>query len=178
MLLTGKPNINFGIYNTYDPSVISCIDLSDWKILQNSPTVMKITLPGSSKQIIQTWAKNKINVYNSINLGLSCLTECDEQRYEFLPDGIYQFILEGSPTSYNKKRYYLKTDQFRLELDKIYIKLSINFSNKDKAIRDVLEMVEFMLRSAEAFTRDGDFIQAEKAFCEAKNLSAKYQDYL
>lgn len=176
MIVTGKPRINFGISNTNDPELISCTDFSDWKILKNSPAVMRIILPGSSNEIIQTWQKERVNVYNSINLGLSCVTECDEQTYQFLPDGIYQFILEGSPTSYNKKRYYLKTDQFRLELNKIYIRANIEYSTKDKALREYLEDVEFNLRSASAFTSDGDFVRAEKCFCEAQKLVRKLQE--
>lgn len=175
-IVTGKPNINFGIQETYDPTTIHCIDLSDWKILQNNPSVMRILLPGSRNEIIQTWAKGRVNTYNSVNLGLSCLVECDEQKYEFLPDGIYTFILEGSPTNYFKKRYYLKTDQIRLELDKIYIKANIEYTPKDKQIREALEDIEFNLKSAESFTRDGDFLRADRAFCEAKELIEKYQD--
>jgi len=170
MSITGKPRLNFTIYNTYEPELILVADYSDWKILENKPAIMKIIPPGSNREIIHTWKKNRVNIYNSINLGLSCLTECDEQKYEFLPDGIYQFILEGSPSNYNKKRYYLKTDQFRLDLDTIYIKLNIEYSQKDDKIKDLLSDIEFMLSSAEAFTRNGDFVRADRAFCEAKKI--------
>ena len=175
--IIGKINLNFSVLNDNDPKSIILADLSDWKILEDKPAVIRIVLPGGSKEIVHTWIKHKLNILNSINLGISCLRECAEQTYEDLPDGIYQFILEGSPTNYNKKRYYLKDDSLRIEISKIYIKADIEYSLKDKDLRNSLEDIEFMLKVAESHTIQGNFVKADKAFCEAQKLMRKHQDY-
>lgn len=172
--IIGTPIIDFNIYESDDPKIIILADNSQWKILETKPAVIKIILPGSSKEIIHTWIKHRVNVLNSTNLQLSCLESCvDNQDLIDLPDGVYQFILEGSPTSYNKKRYYLKTDTIRLEIDEMYVRANIEYSVVDKNLRERLSNIEFMLKSSEAFTRRGDFVMADKCFREVQKLICK-----
>lgn len=169
--IVGKPNLNYSILSDNDLYQIMLIDLSDWKILESAPAVLKIVMPGSKNEIIQTWAKNRVNIINSSNIGIICPDECtDNPKQVELPDGIYQFILEGSPTSYNKKRYYFRYNNLQLQLDKIYIKANIEYTISDKELREDLMNIHFMLEAAEAHTRNGDFVRADKCFCEAVKL--------
>ena len=107
---------------------------------------------------------------------MSCLNTCGEQDYVDLPDGIWTINVKSAYQGIEKIRYYLKTDRFRLELDKIYIKASLEYNIKDKQLREDFSDVELMIRTAEAFARDGDFSKASRDFSEAQKILKKYQD--
>lgn len=166
----GRINIDFQVINSNDPALLLIGDYSDWKHIRNKPSVIEITLPGSSQAVSYNFVKGSINSFNSNNLYLGC-NDC--QEYTDLPDGIYTILLKGSPDTFNKKRYYLKLDKIRLELDKIYVGAGLEYDKNNKAYRDSLSTIEFYLRVAEAHTRRGNIAKAYTFFTEAANLVEK-----
>ena len=172
----GKINIDFQVINTYNPQKLWVGDDSVWLNAENQPAYILITPPGSKKAISNTFQKFRINSFNSTNLGLSCLNTCGDQNYVDLPDGIWTINLKSSYQGIEKTRYYLKTDRFRLDLDKVYIKASFEYDVKDKQLRQDFSESEFLIRTAEAFARDGDFAKASRDFSEAQKTLKKYQD--
>lgn len=174
----GKPHIDFSVYNSNDPKYLVIGDSSDYKdSLKNNTSTLSIKLPGSSTYQLFPWAKNKLNRFNSNTLHLSCVQPCVDQAYLDLPDGIYSLLLQVSPNDiYFKEHYYLKTDVFRIALDKIYIRADIDYNPNQQQLREDLSVIEFMLRTAEAYTRDGNFAKANRCFSEAQRIKEKYAE--
>ena len=173
---TGQIIIDFEIYNSYNPQTLIVGDHSYWKNAENLPAYLLVTPPGSKTPISNVFKKHRLNIFQSVNLGLSCLTECDEQKYEDLNDGIWTFVLKSGYEGFEKTRYYLKTDRIRLKLDEVYIKAGLEYNKEDKQLRNDLADIEFLLRTAEAFCRNGDWVKASRDFDEAKSILKKYQE--
>ena len=113
-------NIDFNI--TSDPYWIRISDYSVWGVIEEQPSIVEITLPGYGNPITKFYDKSKTNGLNSVVLGINCYTgDCPDVELITLPDGIYKIVVKGSPSKYKKERYYLKTDLFDMELDKIII---------------------------------------------------------
>jgi len=163
----GQINIDFQCITSGDPQRLLIGDFSNWLHIENKPSVIEITLPGSHNAISYNFVKHTINSFNSSTLYVGC-SDCSE--YVDLPDGIYTILLKGSPDTFNKQRYYLKIDKLRMELDKIYIETSLQYSQGDKEKRDALSIIEFYLRTAEAHTRRGNIGKAHQFFSEAEKL--------
>lgn len=85
----GTPRIDFTFINLKEPKYLWLGDLSEYLFIENKPAIVQITTPGANEPIEFTWLKNKVNVFNSNNLKLTCLQECsDNQGYVDLPDGL------------------------------------------------------------------------------------------
>lgn len=170
----GKINIDFEIIPTYNPQKLWIADSSLWLGAENLASTICIISPGSKKAVNIAFQKHKINIFHSLNLGLSCLIECEEQKYANLPDGIWTISVKSGYTGVDKKRYYLKTDVIRIKLDEIYIKAGLEYDKNSKRIREDLMDIEFLLRTAEAFARRGDFVKANRDYTVASELIDKY----
>ena len=176
MEIIGKINVDFQVINSYDPKVLIVADSSTWLSADNLPSYISITPPGSTQAITHIFQKHRMNIFNSVNLGLTCLTECGEQNYVDLNDGIWTINLKSSFEGIEKTRYYLKADRIILKLDKIYIKSGLEYDKNNRQLREDLEDIEFLIRTSEAFCRNGDFFKASRDFSEAEQLLKKYQD--
>lgn len=171
----GQPFINFTFINTQDPKYLMLGDLSEYLFIEGKPAIVQITLPGYTEPLEFTWHKKHTNVFNSNNLRITCLNNCGKQDYADLPDGIYKAKVIASPDKFNKERYYLKTDQFELELSKIRL---------DKFLKDgfteVLKKwssdVEILITAAKDAIRDGKIETAKRFFDEAKSILNKYKE--
>lgn len=171
-----KIEIDFLVITDYDPKLIIIGDISNWYNAENKPATICITPPGGTKSINNTFAKHKFNIFNSINLGLDCLLECEDQEKGDLSDGIYTITVKSGFIGVDKTRYLLKTDKFRNELDKVYIKNSLEYSKDDIKFREDLSDIEFLIKTSEAWTRQGNFVNGSRDFLEAQNLLRKYSD--
>ncbi len=172
----GKINIDFTIIPDFEPSHIVVGDLSQWKSAENLPATICITPPGSKKSINTVFQKHRLNIFNSQNLGLSCIKECEEQELVDLQDGIWTLRLLSGYEGIEKTRYYLKTDRFQLELDKIYVRAGLEFDKEQKQFREDLQDLHFLINAAHAQVRVGDFAKANRDFIEAQTILKKYID--
>jgi hypothetical protein len=172
----GKIIINITVINDYDPRYLHVGDLSEWKGAKNLPATICIIPPGSKKSINTTFQKHRINSFNSTNLMLSCVKECEEQDYIDLPDGIWTLVLKSGYEGIEKTLYYLKTDRFTLELDKIYVRAGMDFDKEKKQFREDLQDLHFLINSAHSQIRVGDHAKANRDFTEAQVLLKKYID--
>lgn len=172
--MTGDIKIDFQVYDSGDPDILMIMDFSNWALIESQPAVIQITVPGSIKPIMFNFEKGQINAYNSTNLGTSCTAGCGEGEVSSLPDGIYEIKLEGSPNTYFKKRYYLKTDKTRLELDKIIFKLGLNFEQElvEEKIKGI-QLIDFLLMAAKSSTKLGEISYASSHFKEVLRLIEK-----
>lgn len=164
----GKINIDFFVLSELDPSTIVIVDKSDWFSAEDKPATIIITPPGSSKGIANVFSKKQLNIFNSSNLGLSCISECKDQVYQPLSDGIWMICLQSIYQGIEKKRYYLKTDTFRVEWAKEFVNLGLEYVNtKDLKYEALYECIKH-IDTANSFTLDGDFTKANREFIEAQ----------
>ena len=171
MAQVGNININFTVFSD-SPLYISIADLSDWLYAQNLPAYLSITIPGSKKPKVFSFTKERINIFNSHNLGLSCLTnDCTEEIYNSLPDGIYTVCLKSGYENIEETKFYLKTDRFNIEYSKVMIKDGIEY-NKD--FIEYMMQVKFLVEVAKSHAMLGDFVKAQRFFEDAKKKLKKY----
>lgn len=157
--------IDFVVLNTIDPFTIMIGDKSQWGVAKLKPAYLLIKPPGSDTFININFIKDNLMFLTSTNLGLSCITsDCSRDLgLQALPDGVWEFCLKSKYQGLDKKRYYLKTDSLRIEIDKIYIKEGIEY-NPNSTIVKSLEKTEWLINVAEAYIRKGDNIKAMKAY--------------
>lgn len=172
----GKVIVNFTVIPDYEPTTLIVGDLSEWKSAENLPATICITPPGSTKPINTVFQKHRLNIFNSINLGLSCVSTCGEQTYVDLLDGIWKLTLLSGYEGIEKTVYYLKTDRFQLELDKIYVRSGLEFDRNKKQFREDLQDLHFLVNAAHAQVRVGDYAKANRDFIQAQTILKKYID--
>lgn len=161
-----KINIDFAVHS--NPYFLKVVDLSVWELIFTEPSIIEVTLPGYKKCITKYFDKCKTNVFNSELLGISCVDDCGDHENLTLPDGIYKIKVIGSPSKYNKEHYYLKTDLFDMEVDKIYID---NLNKRDRTnLLNKLTEIEFLVKGAEAHLRFGDNTTAGMLFEQAQSM--------
>ena len=159
-----------------DPKRIFLADASNWGVAQDSPAYLQVTPPGATKQINLTFTKDKFTILHSVNLGLSCYTQgCKESELVDLPDGIWEFCLTSSFENLNKKRFFLKDDSLRIEVDKIYIRLGLDYNGNSDVIKG-LRKIEHFLIAAKAFIKRGDIVKGKRAYEEALKITEKYSN--
>lgn len=168
----GKININFNTFSN-SPLHLSVTDLSDWLYAEQLPAYILITIPGSKNPKTYTFKKFKTNIFNSHNLGLSCFTnDCKEEEYVNLPDGMYTICLKSGYEGIEKSQYYLKTDRFEVEYNKVLIKYGID--DVDQNFINMMTKIKYTLDVAKSHAMFGDFVKANRDFKEAKKLLQRF----
>jgi len=170
----GNINIEFDIFS-HSTKRLLVGDMSDWVYAENKPSYILITIPGSKKTKNFTFKKHNLNVFNSHNLGLSCLSgDCKEEVYVDLPDGIYTINVKSSYQDIENIKFYLKTDLFELEFDKVLVKHGFEYSKEDKLFLDFMMEIKGILTVAKAHAKLGDFVKASRFFEEARKMLNEY----
>ncbi len=166
-------NIDFGINSNLNTLIVT--DFSDWKHIDQKPSIIEITLPGAISFITKYFDKYKVNRFNSLDLEVNCQSSCDDTELVGLPDGIYTITVKGSPDTFRREYKYLKTDSFQLELDKVYLE---NFRQPHriefiKKYEDIL----YFLRGAQAYIRIDNPILAGEMFQKAIELTERLNHF-
>jgi hypothetical protein len=164
----GEIFIDFTILNELNPQLIKVQDNSTWFIAEDKQATIFITPPGSSIAITNIFSKNETNIFNSVNLELSCLAECAEQKYINLSDGIWTLCLKSAYEGFEKKRYHLKSDTFMIEWYKEWANIGLDYVDVNDKKYEALLDARKHLTSAESFTVQGDFTKASREFNEAQ----------
>lgn len=165
--------IDFNVVESNDPKYLIVGDHSRWGVADKLPANILILPPGSESWINISFLKHNLNVFQSLNLGLDCKdVTCEDYEYSDLDDGIWEIKLESAYQDLNKKRYYLKTDRLRIDIDKLYIKAGIDYDESSTIIKD-LRKIEHSLSASKAYIRRGDHNQAMRAFEMASKLTEK-----
>jgi sulfur relay (sulfurtransferase) DsrF/TusC family protein len=163
-----KVSIDFQILYTYDPRVIIVADTSMWGHIEDKPSIIEITVPGSKTAIVKYFEKGTHNVFNSINLEQSCKAPCDCEELMFLDDGVYKITIKGSPDTFYNTKYYMHTASTQLKLDELYVKANLACENINPQTRKDIEEIEFLLKSAEANTRLSNITDAQALLFKAQ----------
>mgnify|MGYP001046504170 CR=1 FL=1 len=155
-----KTSLDFDILS--DLYWLRVIDYSYWGIIEDKPSIIEITIPGYSSVITRYFDKYKSNGFNSVNLELNCQGDCFGVDKVPLPDGVYTLKLIGSPSKFNKERYYLKTDHIQNDIDRIVVD-SFNKGTYSEIDADLTD-IEIILRGAEAHLRQGIIKEAGQLY--------------
>lgn len=166
-------NIDFQVLDTKDPRIITIADSSMWGHIVNKPSIIEIIMPGEKNPIVHYFMKKQLNIFNSINLALNCVSECGGTELLDLPDGIYTITVKGSPDSFNMTRKYLRTTKTQLELDKLYIRLNLLCQKGDFNDLKNLTDIMLLLKAAEANVRYDNIKTAQELFFKAQDLIEK-----
>lgn len=169
--------IDFTILPTKEPKEIVLLDTSQWGVAYNQPAYLSILPPGYTNYINHSFVKQTYTILNSSNLGMGCITgECNGGELEDLDDGIWEFCLKSAYQGIDKKRFFLKDDKLRTEIDKIRITLfenqGFNFPTKNETVKQ-LNTIEFLLATAHSLIRQGRNNDAMKGYNESVKLVEK-----
>jgi hypothetical protein len=164
--MSNKIDIDFLVTST--PYFLKVLDLSNWGLIVNEPAIIEITVPGYTGHVTRYFDKGKSNIFNSNLLDTSCQEGCLDVENMSLLDGIYTIKVIGSPSTYNKQYYYLKTDLFDMEVDKIYID-NLNNRNRIYLVNKLTE-IEFIAKAAGAHLRFDDITSAGMLFEKAQDM--------
>lgn len=164
-----RPIVDFSVHS--DPYWLKVADYSMWNLIVDGPSIIEITLPGDSTFVTKYFDKHKTNGFNSIVLGVNCVEPCEDTDLATLSDGIYKITVKGSPSKYNKTKYYLKTDLVDMEISKIFID-SIKKDDYDKVEKRLTE-IEFLLKGAEHHLRYDNITIAGNMFQKAVDMTEK-----
>lgn len=172
----GKINLDFQVPDSGNPKMLFVWDFSKWRVIENMPSYIEITLPGARNPVIRNFDKNKMNGYNSLSLGVSCHVDCEENLQD-LQDGVYEICVKGGKDgTYTKHKYFLKTDKFQLELDKVWVRLGLDYKLSDEKTILAIFKIKALLEAAKAATKVGKIPQANEYFITANELLEKYKE--
>lgn len=164
--MQNKIDIDFSVHSS--PFFLKVMDLSSWALIKDEPSIIEITLPGYESKKVMFFDKCKTNIYNSVLLGINCYDGCDQPDKVTLPDGIYHIKVIGSPDKYNAEKYYLKTDLYDMDVDKVVVNA---FNKRDPSdIYNTLKRMEFLIIGAESHLRSDDITRASMLFEQAQSM--------
>lgn len=167
-----KPRLDFYVLKANDPKKLLIADDSIWEFIANKPAIIEILLPGFNTPIVHYYEKNAINGFNSVNLSYNCYTTCGCECEDFndLPDGLYEITIKGSPDSFSKKKYHLKTDILGIKLARLFYDMHLECNLVDQSQKKHLEEVDFLIKAAEANVRLANIDEAMEIFNKAVAL--------
>lgn len=170
-----KIEIDFQVLDVADPYVLMLADTSKWAYAKDLPATLFITLPSRKNSLHFQFPKGKDVVFNSHNLGVSCIkANCEEEEYVMLPDGVYIIKLQSKYKDQYKERLYLRTHKFKIKFHEHIIKLG-EYEGLNKCQKESIQKVQYMMMRSEAYTSRGDFNNAVKYFKEARELLDKLE---
>lgn len=168
-------NINFNILDeTIEPKQIVLIDTSDWGEIIDSPAVIDIVAPGYTKEVSFPFNKGEVTVITAKTLGLQNI-EC--QYDDDLADGVYKITVTGSPDNYYREKYFLKSDIIRLKLDKLIVAFMDSCNKLSQYNKDMFVNIYFLIMSARAQVRLGNWCKANELYKEAERLISNMNCY-
>lgn len=169
--------LDFQVIETRNPQLLMVGDTSKWAYAEDLPSWLLITRPGSKKPLTFSFKKESMNVFNSHNLGLTCLQgDCEEELYEDLPDGIYKLCLKSNFENVELIKYYLKTDRFDVDLAKVIVKNGFEYTIEDKQFRDKIYDIKWLSDTAKSHALLGDFDKSDKFFTLAVSRLRDLED--
>ncbi len=161
-------SLDFDVLETNNPKKLIVADTSpNWLGVEDLPAYLYITLPGSKKEKIFTFDKKAIQIFNSTNLGLSPIGDCEKDNYSDLPDGMYKIKMQSGIEDHFVEKYYLKTDMLELEISKKLVERALRYYSFEDGFYKCLQNIELNLKTAKAFTIDCDIKNAMKYYNEA-----------
>jgi hypothetical protein len=160
--------LDFLVINTFNTTTLGIADTSVYDTdppVVTAPT-MEITIPGFTVPVSLPFVVNSFNVYNSITLGLSTITE----GLQPLPDGIYFMRYSVTPAYINfVEKNIMRTEKIQEKFDNAFMKLDM--MECDSAIRTQskvnLNSIYYMIQGSIAAANNCAIDTANKLYIQA-----------
>ena len=156
---------NILIIPTYDLNTLAVVDNSVYDGIAPSVT-LTIDIPGFDTMVGLPFNTNTINIYNSINLGISTTIEP-------LPDGNYciSYIITNDSVVSIEKRI-MRVDKLQQKFDCAFLRL--NMLECDRAIKKQskvdLMSIYFFIQAAIASSNNCSVVEATKLYIQADRM--------
>lgn len=170
MAILDNVNLDFHVLSTGDPKILVVMDTSVWGFIEDKPSIIEITLPGSTVTRTYNFVKGKANVFNSSNLLITPVGE-----YKDLADGLYRISVKGSPDSNCKYRDFLKTDKIKLLIGDLYLEDYYTCQDIKNNKLSILRNIKLSLDAAEILALKGN---TKEALIEFKDVYSRVRDYI
>ena len=173
--MTSVPLLNISLLDTYNPTVLSILDVSEYPIgyIVQNPYV-EITPPGFSK-VTSIFTPKSINIFNAPTLGLA-----PSGTLSPLPDGLYKIRYSIQPNHINLiDRDYYKIDQLKEAYDRGFLKLGLTIcnSNAEEKMRLLLDEAELYIQGAVAAANSCNVKLAQELYKKAQKILEKLNCY-
>ena len=158
--------LNFDIFETNNPKTLGIMDSSlyDNNIPIASP-IISILLPGYIEPVHLYYQPNKVNIYNSNNLGLTSVS--DPSDFSELPDGIYTINYSFVPReTYFIEKKIFRTMQLQKGFEKALLKYGSECSTKKDQLNKLLE-IEFYMYGVIANANVCEYNKAIQLYAQA-----------
>jgi len=164
---TSVLNIDFDVNNcSTNCKVLQVMDLSNWGPAVTKTALIAITTPGSTVPIENIFQKEKVNVFNSNNLGLSDVD--DYSSLAILPDGVYKICVRVCMSDGDVEevcKYILVDCTIRCQVSRQIITVDLNCDPcKASLLKDLQDVVLFL-----------DAAQAQISNCNANKAMEYYR---
>jgi hypothetical protein len=157
--------INILTIPTYDLNTLAVVDNSVYDGTPPSVT-LTIDVPGFGQAMGLAFNVNSVNIYNSINLGIS-------SALEPLPDGNYciSYMITGNPVPAIEKRI-MRVDRLQQKFDEAF--LTLDMMENDRAIKTQskidLMSIYFFIQGAIASANNCAVAEATKLYIQADRM--------
>ena len=169
--------LDFDIYEDGNPRTITIIDKSLYKDTNPSYPMIDILLPGYEIPKTIAFLPKRLNILNSILLGVGCSTD----DYSDLIDGVYWFTLKIKPyiTTF-KTISYLKCTSLTYRINNQLIKLDFSdeFIKNDSKLKEKILDSYFMLESAKFLVKGGDVDKGMELYRKAEKIINKIENQI
>lgn len=146
---TSLIHIDFEVFKTNTCKVLKVLDLSNWASATEDAAYIEILTPGSTIPVTHIFQKNRLNIYNSNNLGLSDVT--DYSLLAPLPDGIYTLTaLQCQNDPLAKTRYHFQDCQIRCQVARKLIAVDLTCEPCRKELLKEIQDITLFLDAAQA----------------------------
>lgn len=157
--------LNFDIFETNNPKTLGVMDSSIYDSTPITSPIISILLPGYVVPVHLQYQPNKVNIYNSNNLGLTDVD--DPADFTELPDGIYTINYSFIPrdTYYIEKKIF-RTMKLQKKFEKAILKYGSECSTKKDQLNKLLE-IEFYMYGAIANANVCEYNKAIQLYSQA-----------
>ena len=175
MIDTSVVNIDFEVLKTNTCKVLKVLDLSHWANAELDAAYISILTPGATVPIVHIFQKEKINRFNTNNLGLSDVT--DYSYLGALPDGIYAITLQRCIDDDKAiTKYHLQDCQIRCSIARKLISVDLTCTPCRKELLKEIQDIMLFLDGAQAQTDLCNVNKAMEYYQRASTLLDRITD--
>lgn len=168
-------HIDFDFLKTKDCKTLKIIDQSNWSIYASETAYIQIKTPGATKCISLVFQKEKINIYESNNLGLT-----DVRNYSSLgviPDGIYEVtVLRCENDSKAVTKYFLQDCLIKCQLAKKLMSIDLGCEPCRKDLLKEIQDITLFLDAAQAQVDNCNVNKAMEYYRRATTILDRISD--
>lgn len=172
--MSNIPRLDIIIPEVHSPLYLAVGDVSFYPIGFNivNPS-LEVTPPLADKKVL-TFVPNNMGVYNSADLGITCV---EDECLVSLPDGIWEITYSIAPLNkYNVTKKFLRVFNLVQQFDVAFMNVELMECNQivKEQNRQALDQIEFYINGAIATANDCNYTKAMELYREASKLLTNF----